>query len=90
MQLRASPNPLGDAGHQCDAVHRNISSSLVVDTDSNHGNVLIHAISIAVIGGALHHRARAARIKGIIQVAFRVSGQGSRRVERSGRELGLL
>jgi len=48
------------------------SSALLADSADNLGDMLTYAISIAVVGGALHHRARAARIKGIIQVAFGV------------------
>ncbi|MDT8450637.1 MAG: cation transporter [Wenzhouxiangellaceae bacterium] len=46
------------------------SSALLADSADNLGDMLTYAISIAVVGGALHHRARAARIKGMIQVAF--------------------
>lgn len=46
------------------------SSALLADSADNLGDMLTYAISIAVVGGALHHRARAARIKGLIQVAF--------------------
>jgi len=48
------------------------SSALLTDSADNLGDMLTYAISIAVVGGALHQRARAARIKGIIQVAFGV------------------
>ena len=46
------------------------SSALLADSADNLGDMLTYAISIAVVGGALHHRARAARVKGFIQVAF--------------------
>ena len=46
------------------------SSALLADSADNLGDMLTYAISIAVVGGALHHRARAARIKGVIQIAF--------------------
>lgn len=46
------------------------SSALLADSADNLGDVLTYAISIAVVGGALRHRARAAHIKGIIQIAF--------------------
>ena len=46
------------------------SSALLADSADNLGDMLTYATSIAVVGGALHHRARAALIKGIIQIAF--------------------
>lgn len=48
------------------------SSALLADSADNLGDMLTYAISIAVVGGALHRRARAAHIKGMIQIAFGV------------------
>lgn len=49
------------------------SSALLADSADNLGDVLTYAISIAVVGGALHRRARAALVKGVIQLAFGVA-----------------
>ncbi len=49
------------------------SSALLADSADNLGDMLTYAISIAVVGGALHHRARAAQVKGAIQLAFGVA-----------------
>jgi len=59
------------AGEFCAALWAD-SSALLVDSADNLGDMLTYAISIAVVVGATHHRTRAARLKGIIQVAFGV------------------
>jgi Co/Zn/Cd efflux system component len=46
------------------------SSALLADSADNFGDMLTYGISIAVLGGALHERARAAQVKGLIQVLF--------------------
>lgn len=46
------------------------SSALLADSADNLGDMLTYAISLAVVGGALHRRARAALVKGVIQLAF--------------------
>lgn len=46
------------------------SSALLADSADNLGDMLTYAISLAVVGGALHQRARAAQVKGVIQLLF--------------------
>lgn len=46
------------------------SSALMADSADNLGDMLTYAISLAVVGGALRHRARAALVKGGIQIVF--------------------
>lgn len=46
------------------------SSALLADSADNLGDMLTYAISLAVVGGALHDRARAALVKGMIQIVF--------------------
>lgn len=46
------------------------SSALLADSADNLGDVLTYAISLAAVGGALRHRARAAGVKGMIQILF--------------------
>ena len=49
------------------------SSALLADSADNLGDMLTYAISLAVVGGALHRRARAAQVKGVIQVLFGIA-----------------
>jgi Co/Zn/Cd efflux system component len=49
------------------------STALLADSADNLGDMLTYAISLAVVGGALHQRARAAQVKGIIQLLFGVA-----------------
>jgi Co/Zn/Cd efflux system component len=49
------------------------SSALLADSADNLGDMLTYAISLAVVGGALHQRARAAQVKGVIQVLFGIA-----------------
>lgn len=46
------------------------SSALLADSADNLGDMLTYAISLAVVGGALRDRARAALVKGGIQIVF--------------------
>lgn len=46
------------------------SSALLADSADNLGDVLTYAISLAALGGALRQRARAAGVKGMIQILF--------------------
>jgi Co/Zn/Cd efflux system component len=46
------------------------SSALLADSADNLGDMLTYGISLAVVGGALHQRARAAQVKGVIQLLF--------------------
>lgn len=46
------------------------SSALLADSADNLGDVLTYAISLAAVGTALRQRARAAGVKGIIQILF--------------------
>jgi len=46
------------------------SSALLADSADNLGDVMTYAISLAVVGGALASRARAALVKGWIQILF--------------------
>lgn len=52
------------------------SSALLADSADNLGDMLTYAISIAVVGGAIAHRARAALVKGGIQLAFGIAVLG--------------
>jgi Co/Zn/Cd efflux system component len=58
------------------------STALLADSADNMGDVLTYAISVAVVGGALRQRARAAAVKGWIQVGF-----GSAILLEAGRKL---
>jgi Co/Zn/Cd efflux system component len=49
------------------------STALLADSADNLGDMLTYAISLAVVGGTLHQRARAAQVKGIIQLLFGVA-----------------
>lgn len=46
------------------------SSALLADAADNLGDVITYAISLLAVGGTLAHRARAASVKGTIQVLF--------------------
>lgn len=46
------------------------SAALLADSADNLGDVFTYAISLMAAAGTLHHRARAANVKGVIQILF--------------------